>query len=110
MRTPGFLGVVIGRGEGIQGFAMGVAEPWHEGYHFYLKEMCVETGRQRQGLGSRLLEYLTDELSRQEVERIYLLTARGDMSEAFYQKVGFHTSPKMILMARKLRQDDAAGA
>ncbi len=110
LATPGFFGVVATEQEGVTGFAMGVSEPWHEGYHFHLKEMCIESSRQRQGLGRRLLEYLADELAERDVKRIYLLTARGDMSEAFYQKAGFHTSPKMILMARKMRQDDVAGA
>lgn len=102
VRTPRSFGVVILAGGGIGGFALGISEPWHEGAHFYLKEMCVTHARQRQGLGTRLLDYLVGELSGQDVRRVYLLTARGDMSEAFYSKAGFYTSPKMILMARRL--------
>lgn len=101
LRTPHALGVVI-EDSGIQGFALGFSEPWHEGTHFYLKEMCVDHTRRRQGLGTRLLEYLQEELIRRDTRRIYLLTARGDQSEAFYAQAGFYTSPKMILMARRL--------
>ena len=102
IRTPRSFGAVIQVDGAIAGFALGISEPWHEGAHFYLKEMCVTQTRQRQGLGTRLLDYLVGELHRQDVRRIYLLTARGDMSEAFYSKAGFYTSPKMILMARRL--------
>lgn len=107
VRTPGSFGVVIGGAE-IAGFALGFSEPWHEGTHFYLKEMCIAHDRQRQGLGTRLLEYLAGELATRDTRRIYLLTARGDMSEAFYAKAGFYTSPKMILMARRFEIADGA--
>lgn len=101
IHTPGAQGAVILTGGEITGFALGISEPWHEGSHFYLKEMCVSHAHQRQGLGTQLLDYLTGELRAQDARRIYLLTARGDMSEAFYAKAGFYTSPKMILMARR---------
>jgi aminoglycoside 6'-N-acetyltransferase I len=100
VRTPGFWGAVTGD-EGLTGFAMGISEPWHEGNHFYLKEMCIAPAHQRQGLGTRLLEFMSATLAARDTKRIYLLTARGEMSEAFYTKAGFYTSPKMILMARQ---------
>jgi aminoglycoside 6'-N-acetyltransferase I len=100
IKTPHFLGVVAGDSS-IRGFAMGFSEPWHEGTHFYLKEMCIDHTRQRQGLGTKLLEFLSSELRERDSRRIYLLTARGDVSEAFYTKAGFYTSPRMILMARR---------
>ncbi len=99
-RTPHSLGAVIGETT-IAGFALGFSEPWHEGSHFYLKEMCIDHTRQRQGLGTKLMEFLSMELSDRDTKRIYLLTARDDLSEAFYSKIGFYTSPKMILMARR---------
>ena len=103
IHTPGFLGVVVGSNP-LSGFVFGTSEPWHEGTHFNLKEMCVHPDHQRRGLGTKLLEFLSLELETRDTKRIYLLTARGDMSEAFYTKSGFYTSPKMILMARRLDQ------
>lgn len=100
LRTPHSLGVVSAD-PGLQGFALGFSEPWHEGTHFYLKEMCIDHSCQRQGLGTKLMEYLSTELALRDTKRIYLLTARGDISELFYSKIGFYTSPKMILMARR---------
>ncbi len=100
LKTPLSLGVVAGDTI-VRGFALGFSEPWHEGSHFYLKEMCIHHAHQRQGIGTRLMSYLAAELRQRDTRRIYLLTARGDMSEAFYAKAGFYTSPRMILMARR---------
>ena len=80
---------------------MGFSEPWHEGSHYYLKEMCVAHDRQREGIGTAILEYLSTSVKDLGASRIYLLTAVGDMSESFYKKNGFYTSPKMIMMARR---------
>lgn len=98
--TPYSYGVVL-EDESIVAFAMGFSEPWHEGSHYYLKEMCVAHDRQREGIGTALLEYLSQSVRDLGASRIYLLTAVGDMSESFYKKNGFYTSPKMIMMARR---------
>lgn len=100
MKTPYSYGVVVGDPQ-IKGFALGFSEPWHEGFHFYLKEMCVDHVHQRQGLGTTLMDFLSEEVRNRGAQCIYLLTARGDISEAFYSKIGFYTSPKMILMAQR---------
>jgi len=99
------FGVVIGTDE-IAGFALGFSEPWHEGTHFYLKEMCIHHGSQRQGLGTQLMDFLLKKLIERYTNRVYLLTARGETSEAFYSKIGFYTSPKMIMMARRTENSD----
>jgi len=98
--TPYSYGVVLEE-DSIVAFAMGFSEPWHEGSHYYLKEMCVAHDRQREGIGTDLLEYLSKNVRDLGASRIYLLTAAGDMSESFYKKNGFYTSPKMIMMARR---------
>ncbi len=109
IQTPRSFGVVIGESR-VTGFALGFSEPWHEGTHYYLKEMCVSHSHQRQGLGSQMVKFLTSELEERDTKRIYLLTARGDSSEVFYSKMGFYTSPKMILMARRMEPNIKQGA
>ena len=100
--TPGAYGVVTeSDDDDIMAIALGISEPWHEGSHFFLKECCVSHLHQRQGIGTSLMGYLTDRLQEGDTTRIYLLTARGEMSEAFYTKIGYYTSPRMILMARR---------
>lgn len=106
-RTPMSFGVVSWDTR-LMGFALGVSEPWHEGSHFFLKEMCIRAEDQRQGHGTRLLDHLSSQLQAGDTTRIYLLTARGDMSEAFYTHAGFYTSPRMILMARRFELSQPA--
>lgn len=108
IKTPLSFGAVIGE-PSITGFVLGFSEPWHEGTHFYLKEMCIDHSHQRQGLGTKLMAFLSRELAGRDTKRIYLLTARGDMSESFYSKIGFYTSPKMILMARRIESNSEPG-
>jgi ribosomal protein S18 acetylase RimI-like enzyme len=100
--TPFSFGLII-EGTSPIGFALGFSEPWHQGNHFYLKEMCIHPDFQRQGLGTHLMNNLITSLREQNTQKIYLLTSRGDLSERFYAKLGFYTSPKMIMMAQHLK-------
>jgi len=100
--TPLSFGLIIESTSSI-GFALGFSEPWHQGSHFYLKEICIHSDFQRQGVGTRLMKALITQLKENDVQKIYLLTSRGDLSESFYTKLGFYTSPKMIMMAQYLK-------
>ena len=108
LATPGALGFALLDREFL-GFVLGFTEPWYDGAHFYLKEMCVQTGRQRMGLGSRPLQHLEQALREQGIQRVYLLTAREGPAQAFYAKHGYYTSPKMCLMAHRLDLGDPSG-
>lgn len=105
MNTPHSFGVASVHDGELTGFILGFSEPWHNGFHYYLKEMCIDYRLQRQGIGTALINYLRKELSDQEVEKIYLFTTRGDLSEAFYTKNGFYTSPRMIMMGNYLSSE-----
>jgi ribosomal protein S18 acetylase RimI-like enzyme len=113
-RTPGAFGLTAHAGgddadddadddDGTpDGFVAGYAEQWGDARHFYVKEMCVGTDRQRRGVGSALMAALTDALKRRGVTKVYLLTARGGPAQAFYARCGFYTSEKMVLMGKYL--------
>lgn len=101
LATPNALGFAL-LDDDLVGFVLGHAEPWFDGDHFYLKEMCIRADRQRGGLGSRLLRHLEGALREQGVGRIYLLTAREGPAAAFYEGQGYYTSRKMALMAHRL--------
>ena len=105
LATPGARGFALLDGE-LLGFVLGFAEPWFDGTHFYTKEMCVQTGRQRTGLGTRLLQHLERDLREQQIDRVYLLTARAGPAQAIYAKHGYYTSAKMCLMAHRLGPND----
>lgn len=101
--TPGFIGLKAVSEAGIIGFAMGYAETFDKGTDFYLKEMCVLPGSQRQGVGTDLLKKLTESLTSDGIRKIYLLTARDSAAATFYAKNGFYTSDRMVMMGRWLK-------
>lgn len=55
---PNFRGIVALEESEPIGFAYGLVQQWGSERHFYLKEMCVGSARQRSGVGRQLLEHL----------------------------------------------------
>lgn len=102
--TPNSFGCsVVFDGE-LLGFGLGYCEQWFDSGHYYLKEMCIKQDYQGRGLGKALLRWIEEAMvDAGDVDRIYLLTARGDRAEGFYTRLGYRASPRMIMMSRKLR-------
>ncbi len=107
-KTPEFFGLLAADGTEVVGFAMGHSEHWDRGFHFYLKEMCVVPHRQQSGIGSMLMQALCGDLEARQVEKIYLLTARGGPAERFYTKQGFYVSQKLVMMGKYLGESGKA--
>ncbi|MEH1124973.1 GNAT family N-acetyltransferase [Micromonospora sp. CPCC 206061] len=88
LATPRVLGVSVSTSEGeLVGFALGHLERYASDDHFLLQEMCVKPARQRQGVGTALLEALRDRMP--EVRHWYLVTMRDGVAAEFYKKNGF---------------------
>ena len=68
---------------------------------FYIDEFSVHPAFQRQGLGSRMLAFLRDELKKepQPISHMSLITERGFPSVAFYEKNGFVELQNELTMA-----------
>ena len=99
--TPGFVGLIFLYENEIVGFVVGYCEQSCVRKRFFLREICVQTGKQRQGIGTKLLHQLVDILSTMNVSLIYLLTMKDGELKNFYTKSGFHQSPGMVLMLRE---------
>jgi N-acetylglutamate synthase-like GNAT family acetyltransferase len=100
LRTPGFRGIAALDGDDCIGFAAGFTERWYDSRVFHLKEMCVLSARQQRGIGGEMLDTLLAELADSGVTSIYLLTVRDSRSEAFWERMGFAVSQRMIMMKR----------
>lgn len=72
------------------GYLFGRIDVAMKGDIFYVNEMFVNPGYQRQGCGSMALAQLTGELKKANVSRIELHTISEDIS--FYEKNGFSPS------------------
>lgn len=68
---------------------------------FYIDEFSVHPAYQRQGIGSRMLAFLREELEKepQPISHISLITERGFPSVAFYGKNGFVELQNELTMA-----------
>ena len=104
--TPGFMGLKVISDDKIVGFIFGYIETYDSGGDYYLKEMCVSSLMQRQGLGSSLVKELKSRLIDAGARKLYLLTARGDSAALFYEKNGFYISEKMIMMGHWLSPNE----
>jgi len=60
--------------------------------HFQIQEFCIITNRQGQGIGTMLLNELTNSLKEENVTNVFLLTSRGLRTEGFYKNKGFSAS------------------
>ncbi len=69
--------------------AFGWSERWVNGWHFHLKEMCVASHGQRQGLGGKLIAELEQRLLLQRIGRVFLETGHSAPARAFYEKHGY---------------------
>ncbi len=68
---------------------------------FYIDEFSVHPAYQRQGIGSRMLAFLREELRKEPtpISHISLITERGFPSVAFYEKNGFIELQNELTMA-----------
>jgi aminoglycoside 6'-N-acetyltransferase I len=102
LRFPGAIGFVATGSEKIVGLAIGHSEPWADGRHFYLNELCIEPERQRQGVGETLLGEVPGELRSQGISSVYLLTETSTAAESFFRKHGFEIDSSAVKLWREI--------
>ena len=107
LATPGGRGVCLRADGRLRAFALGHAEQWFTGRHFFLKEMCVEAAQQRRGHGSALLSALEGRLV--GIEQVYLLTSRDGAAQDFYLRNGFRTASRQQMLVKDLTASAVLG-
>lgn len=99
-RSPGFLGIACHLDDRLIGCLFGNIEQYYTGPYFSLKEMCVRTDLQRQGIGQQLFEHLYQQLQQDQITSILLFTSKDFFPYTFYQKHGFHEVNGMRMMEK----------
>ena len=85
------------------GFVLGEHLPYLESRHFYIREMCVDSALHGTGIGSKLWNYLEDQVKPIGVTGIILETERGTPAEEkFYRKMGCGESERIVFMYKRL--------
>ena len=63
--------------------------------------MCVRSDAQGNGVGSRLMRRLKEELGKMGVNLIYLTTHRGGPAESFCKRNGYRVSDEEVVMVHE---------
>lgn len=101
--APTFRGAIATEGDNIVGMAMGQIEGWVDGSLIVLQEMCVVPEHQNSGIGTALLQFMLESVSRTDhAVASYLLTDAESMAESFYVRRGFKRSETKIVLGRGL--------
>ena len=88
-KYPSFFGVGHFTNGLPDALAFGWSERWASGWHYHLKEMCVASHCQRQGLGSKLITELEQRLHLQGIDRVFLETGQSAPARTFYEQHGY---------------------
>jgi ribosomal protein S18 acetylase RimI-like enzyme len=96
-KTISFKAEAEGR---ICGFLIGEIQRWKKSNVYYLKEMCVTTSMQRQGIGKAMMDQLERILQEEHVSQIYLVTQRNGVPSKFYSRLEFKENSSIMVMAK----------
>ncbi|WP_141432212.1 N-acetyltransferase [Bacillus sp. 03113] len=102
MHTPNFLGFIVIENKLPLGFIAGNSKHTYTGLTFYIAEICISHKMQGKGYGSKLLQFLENELKQWDVRSLYLLTSISGLAEAFYTKNGYVVNKNRIVMKKSL--------
>jgi aminoglycoside 6'-N-acetyltransferase I len=102
IRNPVFEGFVAFESSKVVGVCLGHSRSWWAGDEFFVDEFYVENERQGNGIGSKLLDYVSTHLAEEGYTRLTLLTNKGIPAEDFYLKNGFYNNLERTFMVKKI--------
>ena len=76
--------------------SLGQVTHWWEGTNYVLDEFCVSPDCQGNGIGSRFMEMIENDLKTRDVVGIFLQTDTDKPAYRFYQKNGFKELSKHV--------------
>ena len=69
--------------------SLGAIRHWWEGTNYNINELCVAKNLQGQGIGSRFLEMIEEDIKKRGLAGIFLQTDKDKPSYRFYRKNSF---------------------
>ena len=97
-----FIGLYAVENGEICGMILGASMPFYTGKPFEVKEFCVNNSMRGCGIGGKLYRKFEEMLKSSGVTDIFLFTIAGDLTERFYNKMGFSTDDFAVLMRKVL--------
>lgn len=104
VKCVGFSGYISMDERGFPaGFLMGHSEARADGtYDFVLRELCFTATVSGRNLASQALQYLLDEINRQNIARLILYKELSPATEEYFRSLGFIKNETVISMEREL--------
>jgi ribosomal protein S18 acetylase RimI-like enzyme len=102
--TPGFLGFKYTDGSGIIGFCLGCVSDYYGTAQYDIKEIAVDTQKQRQGIGSIMLNEIESYLIKSNISSITLMTDITIPAYGFYTRRNYQQSKRNVQMFKILEQ------
>ena len=82
--------------------ALGMVRHWWEGTNYNIEELCVDPNLQGQGLGTRLLKLVEEEIKKKGFNGIFLQTDIDKPAFKFYTKNGFNNLEKHVSLYKSV--------
>jgi aminoglycoside 6'-N-acetyltransferase I len=102
IRNPVSEGFIVLENSNIAAVCLGHRRSWWVGKEFFVDEFFVENERQGNGVGTKLMHFVTESLLKEGYTRLVLLTNRGIPAESFYLKKGFYNNYERTVMVKEL--------
>lgn len=102
IENPVFEGFVAYENSEILAVCMGHRRSWWMGKEFFVDEFFVENKRQGNGIGTKTLDIITNNLAEEGYTRLTLLTNKEIPAERFYLKNGFYNNNQRTVLVKDI--------
>lgn len=93
-------GYVIYDGDEVVAMLCGRIMTYLDWKELFIDEFSVSPKYQRQGIGTKMLDYVRSEMAKENIKYLALNTEKGYPSQIFYETYGFRIEESNILMSR----------
>ena len=83
--------------------ALGMIRHWWEGTNYNIEELCVDPECQGQGVGTRFMNLIEEEIKKKGLHGIFLQTDDDKPAYKFYMKNGFANLETHVSLYKDLR-------
>ena len=93
-------GYVIYDGDEVVSMLCGRIMTYLDWKELFIDEFSVSPTYQRQGIGSKMLDYVRSEMAKENIKYLVLNTEKGYSSQRFYEAYGFRVEESNLFMSR----------
>ena len=84
------------------GVSMGHIKHWYSGTEYYIEELCIQTNKQGNGIGTLFLKKIEKAIKELGLVQIFLQTESTVPAYEFYQKNGFCELKEHVSFAKRI--------